>query len=272
MQSYRLTLSYDGTCFSGSQRQPNRRTVQGELERTLSALGAEPARTIFAGRTDRGVHANGHVAAVHLGRWRASHSELQRALNARLPRDMAVTKTADCDASFNPRFEAVWREYRYRIATGVVDPFLRRYAWLLRDAVDISRAEAAATAFVGRHDFASFAGGGEGVPWSERAGRERGTTRTVFDLSCRERSSAPISAEEPTASTLEFRFVADGFLPRMVRNMIGAIVEVGQGRREPEWIDELLAARDRRSGTILAPPEGLTLWRVGFGGDGNEEW
>src|SRR5215218_11197016 len=136
MPSFRLTLAYDGTDFAGSQVQPNRRTVQGELEDTLGVIAGTPIRTIFAGRTDRGVHAIGQVAAVTLPVWSASPRDIQRALNTRLPVDVAAIDAALCAESFNPRFDAEWREYRYWIASGVVSPFLNRYSWIRRTQLD----------------------------------------------------------------------------------------------------------------------------------------
>jgi tRNA pseudouridine38-40 synthase len=267
MPSYRLTLSYDGTAFAGSQIQPGQRTVQGELESALRRLGGGCASTTFAGRTDRGVHAFGQVVAVDFPEWRATTSDLERALAARLPGDMVARHVVDSDHAFNPRFDAVWREYRYWIVPGVLSPFLGRYAWLLRDAIDATRMNGAAGLLLGTHDFASFAGGGEGVPWSERSTRRRGTTRTLLRCAVRTLELEPGPGRDDGATALEFRIAADGFLPRMVRNITGALVEVGQGRQEPAWIGEVLAARDRRQGSAVAPAHGLTLWRVGFPGD-----
>lgn len=272
MPSFRLTLSYDGTDFAGSQVQPNQRTVQGELERALAALGTTRCRTTFAGRTDRGVHAVGQVVAVQLPAWRASAADLGKALNARLPADVTATGASWCEDAFNPRFDAIWREYRYWIAPGVISPFLRRYAWTPRAGLDAALVAEAAHNLVGTHDFASFAGGGEGVPWSDRATRRRGTIRSMLRCDCRIVQVRSGPAGSRTVPVLELRAAADGFLPRMVRNIVGALVEVGQGRREPSWIGEILAARDRRAGSVVAPPEGLTLWRVGFEGDMLEEW
>lgn len=267
MPSYRLTLSYDGTAFAGSQIQPGQRTVQGELETALGRLGGAAASTTFAGRTDRGVHAFGQVVAVNFPEWRASAGELERALAARLPGDMAARQVTDGDSAFHPRFDAVWREYRYWIVLGVLSPFLGRYAWLLRDGSDAARMNEAASLLLGTHDFASFAGGGEGVPWSERSTRKRGTTRTLLRCAVRNLEFVPGLGRDAGATGLEFRIAADGFLPRMVRNIAGALVEVGQGRQDPSWIGEILAARDRRQGSEVAPAQGLTLWRVGFPGD-----
>lgn len=267
MPSYRLTLSYDGTAFAGSQIQPGQRTVQGELESALRRLGGVEAGTTFAGRTDRGVHAFGQVVAVDFPEWRAPAGDLERALAARLPEDIAARQVSCSDQAFNPRFDAVWREYRYWIVSGVASPFLGRYAWVLRDGAEAARMNEAAASLLGTHDFASFAGGGEGVPWSERSARPRGTTRTLLRCAVRTLELAPGPGRDVGVAALEFRIAADGFLPRMVRNITGALVEVGQGRQKPAWIGEILAARDRRQGSEVAPAHGLTLWRVGFPGD-----
>jgi tRNA pseudouridine38-40 synthase len=246
--------------------------VQGELELALAAIVPLPVRTVFAGRTDRGVHAIGQVVAIRVDAWRDDVAALERALNAKLPRDVAASDIAACDADFNPRFDARWREYRYRIAPGVVSPFPRRYAWTPRATVARDAVAEGAKLLVGTHDFASFAGGGEGVPWAERAARPRGTTRTVLRCECREIAVQVGPDAERTVDALEIRVAADGFLPRMVRNIVGALMDVGQHRRESAWIGEVLAAGDRRSGSVVAPAHGLTLWRVGFDGDVLDEW
>ena len=272
MPCFRLTLEYDGTDFAGSQSQPRQRTVQGELERALRRIHRDSVRTVFAGRTDRGVHAIGQVAACSLSGWRQDCRALRRALTATLPPDMGPVAVERCHDSFNPRFDAVWREYRYAIALENAGPFLRRYAHELRSEVSLPAFATAAASLVGTHDFASFAGGGEGVPWSERASRPRGTTRTVFCCECRESAKSFGPASGRAIRTLEFRVIADAFLPSMVRTMVGAVIEIGQGRREAGWIDWLLTAADRRSGAAVAPAKGLCLWRVGFDDDHWEEW
>jgi tRNA pseudouridine38-40 synthase len=272
MPSFRCTLAYDGTQLCGSQAQPRQRTVQGELERALGSFVPGAVSSVFAGRTDRGVHAAGQVAAVRLAAWRATAGDLERALNARLPDDIAATGVAFCDDGFNPRYDAIWREYRYCIAPGAVSPFLERYAWTPRVAVDAAAVNASAQRLIGSRDFASFASGGEGVPWSERAERPRGTTRTILRCACRNATVNAGPWADLHAEVLEIRVAANGFLPRMVRNIVGALVEIGQGRQRTTWIDEILAARDRRLGPVAAPPHGLTLWRVGFDGDTLDDW
>jgi tRNA pseudouridine38-40 synthase len=267
MPRFRLTLAYDGTSFAGSQIQPYQRTVQSELEGVVGAIAGTPVRTVFAGRTDRGVHAVGQVAAVTLPGWGGTPLDLRRAINARLPVDIGATEAAICAESFSPRYDAVWREYRYWIASAVVSPFLSRYAWTRRTELDVEAVGAGTRQLVGTHDFATFAGGGEGVPWSRRAAARRGTTRTILRCGCREVRPRIGPGSDQFATVLEVRVAADGFLPHMVRNIVGALMQVGQGHRHPEWIAELLAGRDRRFGPVAAPPQGLTLVRVGFIGD-----
>lgn len=267
MPSFRLTLAYDGTNFAGSQVQPNQRTVQGELEGVLGVIAGSPVRAVLAGRTDRGVHAVGQIAAVTLPAWGATALDLQQALNARLPVDVGATAAALCADSFNPRYDAAWREYRYWIASAVVSPFLGRYAWIRRAELDAEAVRAGARRLMGTHDFASFAGDGEGVPWSPRATTPRGTTRTVLRCDCQEVQPRIGPGSNELATVLEVRVAADGFLPHMVRNVVGALLQIGRGQRNPEWISELLARQDRRFAPAAAPPHGLTLARVGFAGD-----
>lgn len=272
MPTYRLQLAYDGTEFAGSQAQPGLRTVQGELERTLASLGNDRVRTTFAGRTDRGVHALGQVVTTSLARWRDSPEHLQRALGARLPHDLSAMAVQNCEPQFHPRFDAKWREYRYRVAFGITDPFTARYALVLRSPLELGVTTGAARRLVGRHDFATFASGGQGVPAPRRATERRGTTRSIFRCECREVVLNTIASTDVPIRLFELRVVADGFLPQMVRNIIGALIEIGQGRRDPDWIDELVASRDRRVGPSPAAARGLTLWRVGFDNDAIDEW
>jgi tRNA pseudouridine38-40 synthase len=260
-----LTVSYDGTDFAGSQVQPGVRTVQGELDRALADLFGQPTPTVLAGRTDRGVHAAGQVVGCRDGRPDLAPSVLQRALNARLEGDLAIVAVERRDDRFHARYDAAWREYRYRLWSGERAPLVRRYAWQRRGALDVALMAETAGRLVGRHDFASFAGGGEGVPWSDRRARPQGTVRTV--LACSVAPLRPWWTGETSADghLVEVRVVADGFLPQMVRNLTGALVAVGAGDRPPAWLDRLLAARDRRVGGATAPAHGLTLWRVGYG-------
>jgi tRNA pseudouridine38-40 synthase len=257
-----LRLSYDGRLFSGSQRQAGRRTVQGELERAIEVLAGRPVAAVFAGRTDAGVHAAGQVVSLDDPRPELSDERLVRALNDGLPDDVAVQSVSRCTGDFHARYDAKWREYRYRLWVGERQPLVCGIVSQRTRPIDPDRLTAIER-LIGTHDFASFAGSGDGVPWSERRNEPRGTTRTVLHASVK--TIAPWWGAAPeTGSLIEIAIRADGFLAKMVRNIVGALTEVGEGRREPEWLDELLAAADRRVGPKTASPEGLTLWRVGY--------
>jgi tRNA pseudouridine38-40 synthase len=257
-----LRLSYDGRMFSGSQRQAGRRTVQGELERAIAVLAGRPVAAVFAGRTDAGVHAVGQVVSLDDPRPELSDERLVRALNARLPDDVAVQSVSRCASGFHARYDAKWREYRYRLWVGERQPLVGGIVAQRTRRIDPDRL-AAVVRLIGAHDFASFAGSGDGVPWSERRSEPRGTIRTLLDASA-ERIAPWWGAATGTGDLFEITIRADGFLAKMVRNIVGALMEIGEGRREPEWLSELLAAADRRVGPKTAPPEGLTLWRVGY--------
>jgi len=236
--------------------------VQGELERALRFLdGRREPSTVFAGRTDRGVHAAGQVVSLDDPRPDLATGTVVRALNARLPDDLAVREAWRADDGFHARYDARWREYRYRVWFGGPEPLAARQVWRRTGVPDLVAMRAAASAVVGTHDFASFAGGGEGVPGSVRRSAPRGTVRTMH-LSAVERIAPWWGAGAGTL--VEYRIVGDGFLPRMVRNLAAALVEIGRGTRPVDWVEELLAAKDRRAGGGTAEPHGLTLWRVGY--------
>jgi tRNA pseudouridine38-40 synthase len=259
-----LTVSYDGSGFAGSQRVPGARTVQEVLETALADMTGEPETTIFAGRTDRGVHAAGQVVS-----WRDARPDLEvetvrAALNARLPPDLAIVALERVDDRFHARYDARWREYRYRVWSGPVQPLARDRVWQRSQPLDRAAMDRAARMLVGERDFATFAGAGEGVPWSERWQRRRGTTRTVLVCRCAELEPWWGPA---TGRLVEFQVAADGFLPHMVRNLVGALIRIGRGDHGPEWVMDLLARRDRRMAPATAPACGLTLWRVGYGDD-----
>lgn len=258
-----LVVSYDGAGFVGSQTQARGRTVQGELEAALVRLAGGPVSTVFAGRTDAGVHAAGQVVSLLDPRPDLDEATLAKAIGAWLPEDLTVLEVQRRPAGFHARYDAVWREYRYRIWSGAPQPLARTLCWQRRAALDARRMDDAARRFVGERDFAAVAGGGEGVPWSERRERARGTTRRVIRCSCRRLDPwwGPVEGE-----LLEVRVAADGFLPRMVRTIVALLVEVGEGRREIGWIDEVLDGRDRRLAGGTAPAHALILWRVGYPG------
>jgi tRNA pseudouridine38-40 synthase len=249
MARYQIILAYDGTNFLGSQRQAGSRTVQIELEKALRKVGWKGRSILLAGRTDTGTHASGQVAAFDLV-WGHSLNKLQDALNANLPRDMAVWKTKVAADGFHPRFDATSRRYRYRLfCSGVRDPLRERYAWRVWPTVDDLTPLAAI--WPGTHDFTHF-----GSP--PRAGGN--TLRTV------------ISAEwKSCGDEWIFEIEANAFLYRMVRKLVYAQVAVGQARLTTDVLAWALDGDPQKriiaKGEIpasLAPASGLTLVEVRY--------
>jgi tRNA pseudouridine38-40 synthase len=262
----KLTVAYDGSRVWGSQRQAGHETVQGILEAALGSLAGRPVGADLAGRTDRGVHATGQVVSCEDIRPEMTHEEIRRALDAKVGEAVSIVAVERVTGTFHARFDARWREYRYRIWSGARSPLIEQAAWYRRGRLRLDAMASAAERLTGTHDFASFVAGGEGVPWSDRQQTARGTVRTVTHCSVR-----PVEAWWPSGvidgQGTEVRVVADGFLPRMVRGFVGALGEIGRGANEPDWIDELLDRADRRGGPPTAPAHGLVLWRVGYGND-----
>ncbi|HVG18531.1 MAG TPA: tRNA pseudouridine(38-40) synthase TruA [Blastocatellia bacterium] len=244
MKNFKITIQYDGTDYHGWQIQPNGRTIQGELTRVLSLLDHRQVTVHGAGRTDAGVHAEGQVANFFLRREFDPH-DLREAINGNLDRDVRALDVEQVADSFNARFSAKLKTYRYQIWTGaVVSPFLYRYVYHYRGRLDAGEMRRAAAALTGAHDFSAFT-----VMHTEIEDRVRSLTR--LDVDQRE-DSITLVAE------------ADGFLRYMVRTIAGTLIEVGRGRREASSIAEILRSRDRANAGPTAPAAGLTLVRVGY--------
>jgi tRNA pseudouridine38-40 synthase len=261
-----MRVSYDGREFVGSQRQASARTVQGELERALEEIAGKVIPIHLAGRTDRGVHAAGQVASCSRKGIRLQIGQLAKAMNAHLEHDIAVQEASLEPKGFHARYSATWREYRYRIWAGTRQPNADGYVWVHPQQLDLARMADAANRIVGEHDFAAFASGGEGVPWSSRKDRQHGSTRIVQICAVRKMENW-WGATRQDGTLIDVRIVANGFLPRMVRGIVGTLVEIGRGARPPELVDELFVVKDRRSAPKNVPAEGLTLWAVGYGNE-----
>ncbi len=252
LTNFKLTVSYDGTDYAGWQFQANGPTIQQCLEEAIERVTGARLRITGSGRTDAGVHAIGQVANFHAST-RLSGSDLLRALNANLPQDIRVLNCELVDESFCALRSAKRKRYTYILQDGAQpDVFRRKYCWHLRVPLDEQAMHQAAQALVGLHDFASFQG----------AGSERATTvRRVEALSV----ERVMTAHRGTcADELVISIAANGFLYKMVRNIVGTLVEVGQRRMTVGWPAEVLAKLDRNKAGMTAPPQGLYLAEVNY--------
>ncbi len=252
MARYQVILAYDGTEFHGFQRQGDTRTVQLEVENVLRRMGWQGRSLLAAGRTDTGVHASGQVITFDL-EWRHPVETLAKALNAFLPPDVGVCNVREAPAEFHPRFDAIWRTYRYHIYFHPYkNPMRDRFSWRIWPEVDGALLPKIAENFLGTHDFQSF--GGPMKPGGN-------TIRTV---SC---SSWMI---EPGNWVYEVK--ANAFLYHMVRRIVFAQIQVASGKISCEELRECLQA-----GVALppgmAPAHGLALHAVDYPDTANEtEW
>jgi len=243
----RLTLAYDGTGFRGWARQKGQRTVEGVLEDALARFLASAPQLSVAGRTDAGVHARGQVASFASGET-LDLERLHRSLNSLLAPEIVVLDARSAPDGFDARFSATAREYRYRIDVGPwPDPFDARFVWHRPANVSLPAMRSAERHLVGEHDFSAFC---RNVPGGS------GNVRRLDRLSVSRRDDR-----------VEVTARANAFAHQMVRSLVGTLLAVGDGSREAEDIPAVLASRDRSRAAQIAPPHGLTLERVRYGGD-----
>lgn len=250
MTRYRATLAYDGTAYQGFQRQrPPAPTIQAAVETAISAIARRSVAIVAAGRTDAGVHALGQVIAFDVD-WKHGEDELLRAINAKLPPDIALQTLIQQDG-FHPRYDALWRQYAYRVVTPRArQPLLSRYAWqLVGEELDLQRMNEAAAICLGEHDFAAF-----GRP--PQAGSAN-TVRRIF------RSRWVLQAGGLGVTTI-YRIRGTAFLYHMVRRLAGLLVQVGRGKVAIREFEAILQSGDITRAKALAPARGLMLEAVGY--------
>lgn len=245
-----LGVAYDGRHFAGFARQPGQETVQGRLEVALSTVLRREVETTGAGRTDAGVHALGQVVSFTADGSEPEPQRLRRSLDALVGDGIVVRNVRHARPGFSARFDAVAREYRYRIVRGPVPPlFLGGVAWHVARDLDLDAMREAAGFLLGEHDFRSFC-------VTESAEGKR-THRRLDAVEI-------VEEEHLGERCLTLRVVGNAFLHSMVRVIVGTLVEVGAGRREPDWVRRALAACDRSAAGPTAPACGLTLWSVSY--------
>jgi tRNA pseudouridine38-40 synthase len=239
VQNLKLTLEYDGTAYHGWQVQPGLPTVQGALEKTMKRISGEEVRVIGAGRTDAGVHALGQVANLRTGKHLALDT-WQRALNGLLPPDIVARRVEAAPDEFDARRSAVRKTYRYSIWNAPFPSALERHCVLhVPDPLDVASMAAGAAFLIGEHDFSAFRAADDIPP---------NPVRRVLEARF---------AQE--MNRLHFVITGNGFLKHMIRIIVGTLLDIGRGKRNPEDLERILHSKDRQRAGRTAPAHGLCL-------------
>lgn len=245
MFNYKMVIQYDGTRYKGWQTQNStENTIQGKIESVLSSMAGYPVEVIGSGRTDAGVHAVGQTANFLLKE--AQHTEhILDILNHYLPEDIAVLSVEEADEKFHSRYHAKEKTYLYRIHTGKIpEVFERKYVYFYDKPLAAERMRQALVYLIGTHDFRSFCGNKK---------MKKSTIRTIYEIRI-----------EECNSEIRIYYTGDGFLQNMVRILTGTLIEIGDGRRKPEEMQQILAAENREAAGYTAPACGLTLMQVKY--------
>lgn len=244
--NFRMVVQYDGTRYNGWQKQGDTdNTIQNKLETILERMTGQRAEIHGAGRTDAGVHARGQVAQFRIDT-DMRPDEIRDYFNTYLPDDIGVLSVSRAAPRFHSRYNASEKYYLYRIGKNkAAHVFDRKYVYTWREGpLDTAAMKLATLQLIGTHDFRSFCGNPH---------MNKSTVRTIYTIRI-----------EETEDEIDIGFVGDGFLQYMVRILVGTLLEVGQGRRDPQSMDVLLAARSRRLAGPTAPAKGLTLMEVRY--------
>lgn len=244
---YKLTIAYDGTNYYGWQVQPNGLSIQEVIQNTMKIILRHPTKIVGSGRTDTGVHALGQVAHFHSPIAIDLHRFIS-STNGLLPPDIRLLKIEEVDATFHARYSAIGKTYHYHLWTApVIFPFQRLYHWHCRDRLDIPLLQKAAVCFIGTHDFKAFANS------SHEGTASYDSVRTLSRLDV---------IEQQGGFRLEFE--GNGFLYKMVRNIVGTLVEVARGKMSIEKIPAIIESQDRKKAASAAPALGLFLIEVRY--------
>ena len=246
MHNYKMTIAYDGTRYSGWQKQADAplKTIQGKLEHILSLLFEEDIQVIASGRTDAGVHASGQVANFHTTNYK-SPEEILTYVAEYISNDISILELKTSSERFHARYNCLHKTYSYTIDTGLFpDPFKVRYAYHLSEQLDLESMKAAASHLIGTHDFKSF---------TSMKSKKKSTIRTITHID--------ITTE---GSCIVIYYRGDGFLQHMVRILTGTLIEVGLGKRSSNDIPTLIAAQKRSESGYTVPSHGLCLRKVEY--------
>ena len=246
MRNLKITIEYDGTDYAGWQIQKSHtsKTIQETIEKALHKILQEKIRLIGSGRTDAGVHALAQVANFTTAS-KIGLGKLRRALNGNLPVDIRISKIEEVDFKFNSRFSAKSKVYRYTILNRAFSsPLLKNTTHFLHCPLNLALMQKEARAISGRHDFASFTASG---------GKKRNPVKTIKKIKITRKNNL-----------ISIEIEADGFLYKMVRNIVGTLIEIGKGRFSKGSLKKILAAKDRKMAGPAAPARGLLLVKVKY--------
>lgn len=241
---YLITFSYDGTNFNGYQRQEGLRTIQEEMEKALKGInGGKETILNSSGRTDKGVHALCQKAHVDIS-VNITPYKLMRAMNSNLPSDIHVIKTEVVDNDFHARYMVKEKEYQYKLNMGEYNPIDRNYVYQYCKKLDVEKMKEAIKYFAGTHNFKSF---------TPNKDKRENYVRTINYVSIKENDGI-----------LTFTFRGNGFIKYQIRNMVGYLIRVGEGKKNGKDIPKILEKEDRRMASITAHSEGLYLTKVKY--------
>lgn len=249
MRRIRLIVAYDGTGYCGWQIQDNAVTVEGELTKALCTWLQEEVEVIGASRTDSGVHALGNIAVFDTES-RIPAEKFAIGINHYLPTDIRVQRSDEVEADYHPRYRKTEKTYEYTILnTKIAIPVYDRYAYHVYHALDVSMMRKAGELLIGEHDFSAFCSAGSQV---------KSKVRMVYEVTVQEEPVPGCNG----GSRICIRVRGNGFLYNMVRIIAGTLLEVGQGRRTLQDVEEALASGERKKAGPTAPPQGLTLMEI----------
>lgn len=261
MKNYKMTIQYDGTRYSGWQRQTNTdKSIQGKIEDVLTKLVGHRVEIHGSGRTDAGVHANGQVASFKIATEK-SCEEMADYINRYLPEDIAVIDMCEADDRFHARLTASKKTYLYRINnSNISNVFERKYVYNVNERLDVEKMKKAAAYLTGEHDFLGF---------SSVKKVKKSTVRKIYECRVIDNPSvSPIASHLPLHKggnkEIDIYITGNGFLYNMVRIIAGTLIEIGLGTREIDSIDYVLKNRDREAAGFTAPAQGLTLYSVKY--------
>lgn len=237
---YLMTISYDGTNFSGYQKQPNKRTVQEEIEKVLSQINNESITICASGRTDAKVHAHNQKAHFDTNKnWNLD--KLKHSLNKMLPDDIFIKNIEVVENNFHARFDVKKKIYIYKININEYNPLDRNYIYQYNKTLNIDKMKEATNYLIGEHDFTSFV----------KLDEVKDCIRIIYNINI-----------ELENGILVFKFEGNGFLRYMIRNLVGTLITVGEEKIEPSYIKEILDSKNRKKAFLTAPAQGLYLENV----------